>query len=549
MRPFPLGQRDESKMVDSEAKRLWTSCGGCATRQYLAVARRVYIGDWNAALKRSSGPDAPTSRPGRGGIQRKRSNITVLTFEYSGSYALKKLSAQPLFYFRYVDDILLALPSDTVNDTLNISNSLHTRLQFTLEQDHSERGDSLQAAKVSTGGRDEALSRTHSLVSMESVVENTGKSHKRSASLLIHSSISEKETSKRLRGRPVKNPTHAGMFIAVARAKRDKKTRGKSAQREGPSEEWRIPRSREANRGAAQAPLLQQFSIRTLGEYSDLYLKTDVLLLADIFENFRNSCFCPTHDKPDKREDKLLTMLYDKQHYVIHYCNLQQCTRHSFRVSKIDRVLQFAQSSSTIYVRMCILDISKVHSLIYHIKCDDVYDAMKRDIIRFDMSDYPVDNVYSMPLTNKKITEFVGLRAKMCPDEGRPKKDTKKAKSVKSNIVARTTWFKRFQDGREDVEDDSRPGCLSTSKTDDNIETIGNLVRSDRRAIGETVGIDKECVRQILHSNFNMKKVCAKMVPKILTFEQQEARKNLSTDTLNAIENDPNLLERIITLN
>jgi len=54
--------------------------------------------------------------------------------------------------------------------------------------------------------------------------------------------------------------------------------------------------------------------------------------------------FCPTRDKPPgKRENELLATLYDKKRYLIHYRNLQQCTRHGLRVTKIHRVLQFAQ--------------------------------------------------------------------------------------------------------------------------------------------------------------------------------------------------------------
>ena len=112
-------------------------------------------------------------------------------------------------------------------------------------------------------------------------------------------------------------------------------------------------------------------------------------------------------------------------------------------------------------------------------------------------------------------------------------------------------WFKRYKEGREEIGHDQLLGRPSTSQIDANIDKVGETFRQNRRlSIGTDAGlinVDKETSRQILHNIFNTKKVCSRMVARLLTHEQKEIRMNICVDILQNIENDPNFLENVIT--
>lgn len=65
--------------------------------------------------------------------------------------------------------------------------------------------------------------------------------------------------------------------------------------------------------------------------------------------------------------------------------------------------------------------------------------------------------------------------------------------------------------------------------------------------IASIVNIHNEIVGQVLNDKLNMKKVRVKMVLKNLTQDQKDNRRVICSDILQRLDEQPNLLENVIT--
>nr|CAH7756012.1 unnamed protein product [Callosobruchus chinensis] len=183
-------------------------------------------------------------------------------------------------------------------------------------------------------------------------------------------------------------------------------------------------------------------------------LEVDLNYPADLFSLHKDLQLCPEHLAPptsNSEMKKLLSTLclkFKQAPWIKTYIDLNTELRTRSRNEFEKNFFKLMNNSP---YGMAILDISKTFlydfhynyikqqfndkakllycdtdSLVYHFFIDDIYHHMKKDIFRYDTSDYSENNQFGMPRKNKKVlglmkdenngkimTHFIGLRSKM----------------------------------------------------------------------------------------------------------------------------------------
>nr|XP_012151353.1 PREDICTED: putative uncharacterized protein FLJ37770 [Megachile rotundata] len=124
----------------------------------------------------------------------------------------------------------------------------------------------------------------------------------------------------------------------------------------------------------------------------------------------------------------------------------------------------------------------------------------------------------------------------------------------KDDALSRTRvfeWHKMIKEVRELVDDEHRVGRPTSARTDVQVAKVKKVLDSDRRStialISEETGLSVETVHTIVTEDLAMRKVCAKLVPKILSEEQKLSRVEISQEILDCVRKDDHFLDNVIT--
>ncbi|CAF1468251.1 unnamed protein product [Rotaria sp. Silwood1] len=101
-------------------------------------------------------------------------------------------------------------------------------------------------------------------------------------------------------------------------------------------------------------------------------------------------------------------------------------------------------------------------------------------------------------------------------------------------------WAQWFREGREEIEDEARPGRPMTETTDENIEQIHDAINDDPyvtiEELQENTGLSHETIHRIISDHLKLKKFTARYRPKRLTTSQWAERVRICKENLAKFE-------------
>jgi len=95
-------------------------------------------------------------------------------------------------------------------------------------------------------------------------------------------------------------------------------------------------------------------------------------------------------------------------------------------------------------------------------------------------------------------------------------------------------WATRFREGLVTRKDYQKPGRPKTSTDERSVKLVADLLPQDRRATCEEIHVSQATwfspsVFLILTKGLEMRKICARWIPRCLTAEQKQKRLEIAT--------------------